>query len=329
MTILSLTRVARFVSRPWAALAQWPPFKYGRIQIADLWRPVAPAPLRPEPSQWPQDRITAAWLGHATVLINFFGVMILTDPVLFTRAGLGVHPFIIGPKRYVAPALTLAELPAIDLILLSHAHMDHFDRITLRRLRAGPAVITAQATADLLRGTRLQARVTELAWGEKTQLRFDRLAQTADDAIEIEAFEVNHWGARMRTDVYRGYNGYIIRRGGAAILFAGDTAMTTLFRKVRGQGAPLRGGTFDLALMPIGAYNPWRRAHCNPEQAVEMADDAGARFILPLHHQTFRLSEEPLDEPVQRLEKALAHAPERLALRRIGETFEVPGARPA
>ena len=170
-------------------------------------------------------------MGHATVLINFFGVTILTDPVLFTRVGLGVHPFIIGPKRHVAPALSLAELPAIDLILLSHAHMDHFDLTTLRRLKAGPAVVTAHATADLLRGTKLQARVTELAWGEKTRPSFDRLAQTGDDTIEIEAFEVNHWGARMRTDEYRGYNGYIIRRGGAAILFAGDTAMTLIISK--------------------------------------------------------------------------------------------------
>ena len=132
------------------------------------------------------------------MLINFFGVTILTDPVFFTRAGLGIHPFIIGPKRYVAPALTLEELPPIDLILLSHAHMDHFDRITLRRLEAGPAVVTAHATADLLRGTGLQDRVKELAWGEKTELTFARLASTADHAVEVEAFEVNHYGARLR-----------------------------------------------------------------------------------------------------------------------------------
>ncbi len=323
------TRLPRVVSEPGFSLAEWPPVKYGRIQLVDLWRPVDAAPMRPDPAQWKDDRITAAWLGHATVLINFFGVVILTDPVLFTRCGLGIHPFIIGPKRYVAPALTLAELPPLDLILLSHAHMDHFDRITLRRLRQSPAVVTAHATADLLRGTRLQRRVTELAWGDKTRLTFERLGPTGDDAIEVEAFEVNHYGARLRTDDYRGYNGYVVRRGGAAILFAGDTAITPLFQKVRGHGAPERGGTYDLALMPIGAYNPWIKAHCNPEQAMEMANDAGARFILPIHHRTFRLSEEPMDEPIGRLEKALADAPERIALRKVGETFEVPGIRPA
>ena len=320
-------RLSHATGQPGFSLAEWPPVKYGSIQLVDLFRPVDPAPLRPDPVRWKDDRLTAAWLGHATVLINFFGVTILTDPVLFTRCGLGVYPFIIGPKRYVAPALTLAELPPIDLVLLSHAHMDYFDRITLRRFRQSPMVVTARATADLLRGTRLQRQVTELAWGDKTRLTFDRLGARGDNAVEVEAFEVNHYGAQLRTDDYRGYNGYIVRRGGAAILFAGDTALTPLFGKLRGHGAPERGGTYDLALMPIGAYNPWIEAHGNPEQAAEMANDAGVRFILPIHHRTFRLSEEGLDEPIQRLEKALATTPERIALRRIGETFEVPGIR--
>ncbi len=292
--------------------------------LNDYKRPIAPAPLRPTPARWPSDRITAAWLGHSTVLINFFGVTVLTDPALFSRVGLGVWPLIIGPKRYVAPALTVSQLPPIDLILLSHAHMDHFDLTTLRRFKKGPAVITAHATADLLQGTRLRHRATELAWGEKTALSFERLAGTGDDTIEVEAFQVNHWGARLRTDDYRGYNGYLIRRGGAAILFAGDTANTPLLRKVRGRGAAGRGGVYDLALMPIGAYDPWITSHCTPEQAVRMADEAGCRFILPIHQQTFRLSSEPMEEPIRRFERAFAGTPERIALRQIGETFEVP-----
>ena len=225
---------------------------------------------------------------------------------------------------YVAPALPFAQLPPIDLILLSHAHMDHFDLGTLRRFHKGPAVVTAHATADLLQSTRLRHNITELAWGEKTVLTFDRPNQGESAEVEIEAFEVNHWGARMRTDDYRGYNGYIIRRAGAAILFGGDTANTALFRKIHGRGASSCGGIYDLALMPIGAYDPWINSHCTPEQAASMADDAGARFILPIHNQTFRLSNEPMTEPIRRLERALAKAPERLALRQIGETFEVP-----
>jgi L-ascorbate metabolism protein UlaG (beta-lactamase superfamily) len=296
-----------------------------RRLLGDYRRAAAPAPVKPDPAAWPDDALTAAWLGHSTVLINFFGITILTDPALNARVGLGAGPFILGPKRYVKPALRFAELPPIDLVLLSHAHMDHFDLPTLRRFDSRPAVVTARATADLLRWTRLRRRVNELDWGQRLTLRFPDApaARAVDDGgLEVEAFEVRHWGARVRTDDYRGYNGYILRRGGMAVLVAGDTAYTPLFGKLRGRGAkrPGANGAFDLALMPIGAYDPWIGAHCNPEQAAAMADAAGARAILPVHHQTFQLSYEPMEEPIRRLERALTDAPERIALRRIGET---------
>ena len=128
----------------------------------------------------------------------------------------------------------------------------------------------------------------------------------------------------MRHDDHRGYKGYILRRGGRAILCAGDTAFTRSFRRLRGHGGTVGGGTFDLAVMPIGAYDPWVNSHCNPEEAVEMADDAGARYILPVHHQTFKLSREPMGDPIRRFEQALAHLPTRIALRQVGETFRLP-----
>ncbi len=263
------------------------------------------------------------------MLLNFFGVTILTDPVFSSRVGLGWGPVVLGPKRYVAPALSFAQLPPIDLILLSHAHMDHLDLPSLRRFKKTTAVVAARATGDLLGGTRLRHRVTELAWGEKTELTFGRNTPGAGGGrtVEVESFQVNHWGARVRTDTYRGYTGYVIRCGGAAVIFAGDTADTGLFRKLRGRGASARGGGYDLALMPIGAYDPWITSHCTPEQAVRMADEAGAGYLMPIHHRTFRLSQEPMDEPIRRFEDALAGAPERVALRQIGETFEVPGLR--
>ena len=294
--------------------------------LNDYRRRIVPAPQKPDPASWRDDQITAAWIGHATVLINFYGVNILTDPVLSARAGLPVGPLTIGPKRYVAPALRFADLPPIDLILLSHAHMDHFDLATLRRFDRRPLVVTAHSTADLLQRTRLSQHVNELSWGEQLRLKFSRspLAATVDRGeIEIEAFEVRHWGARMRTDDHRGYNGYMIRRGGAAILFAGDTAFTPTFRRLRGRGG--KDGTFDLGIMPIGAYDPWITNHCTPEEAVQMADLAGARFLLPVHHQTFKLSYEPMDEPIRRFEQALANTPERVAVRAVGETFRLPG----
>jgi len=129
---------------------------------------------------------------------------------------------------------------------------------------------------------------------------------------------VKHWGARTQRDTYRGYNGYLIERSGHRIIFAGDTAMTENFAALR------RHGPIDIAIMSIGAYNPWIHSHCTPEQAIEMANAAGACFIVPVHHQTFRLSLEPLGEPIERFQTALSKTPERVALREIGETFVLP-----
>jgi L-ascorbate metabolism protein UlaG (beta-lactamase superfamily) len=154
--------------------------------------------------------------------------------------------------------------------------------------------------------------VIELQWGETRRLN------TAEGETDITAFPVKHWGARTQRDTQRGYNGYFIERNGRRILFTGDTAMTDNFAMLPGDGP------VDVAIMPIGAYNPWIRSHCTPEQAVEMANATGARFIVPVHHQTFRLSAEPFHEPIERFEAALSKTPERIALREIGETFVLP-----
>jgi L-ascorbate metabolism protein UlaG (beta-lactamase superfamily) len=277
----------------------------------ESWRPIAPASGKPEPSQWRDTRFTLAWIGHSTVLINFFGVTILTDPVLFPRIGIRLPGFTIGPKRLTAPALEFHQLPQIDVVVLSHAHFDHLDLRTLRCFDRVTSMITARATSDLLKGTRF-SDVTELEWGQSRSLT------NAAGEIEITAFPVKHWGARTQRDTYRGYNGYLIERRGRRIIFAGDTAMTENFAELG------RHGAIDVAIMSIGAYNPWIQSHCTPEQAVQMANAAGARFIVPVHHQTFRLSFEPFREPIERFEATLSKTPERIALREIGETFVLP-----
>jgi L-ascorbate metabolism protein UlaG (beta-lactamase superfamily) len=282
-----------------------------REWTTESWRPIAPAFAKPRPTTWRDAQITLSWIGHATVLINFFGVKILTDPVLFPRIGIRLPGFTIGPKRLTAPALQFHELPPIDLILLSHAHFDHLDLRTLRCFGESTTVITARATRDLLRHTRFRD-VTEVDWGEAKTFK------TTAGEVNIGALPVNHWGARKRRDTYRGYNGYLLERNGRRIIFSGDTAMTNSFAEIR------RHGAIDVAIMSIGAYNPWIQSHCSPEQAVEMANAAGARFIVPVHHQTFRLSFEPFREPIERFEAVLGKSPERIALREIGETFVLP-----
>jgi L-ascorbate metabolism protein UlaG (beta-lactamase superfamily) len=213
----------------------------------------------------------------------------------------------LGLKRLVEVALPLSELIPIDLILLSHAHMDHFDTPSLRSLEnTGTTIVTATRTADLLRGRRWKA-VHQLGWGQSARVK---------DAT-VTAFEVAHWGARMRSDLYRGYNGYVVETDRHRIIFGGDTAMTDTFRETRSSRRT------DLALMPIGAYDPWIRVHCNPEQAMLMAEQAGAEHILPVHHKTFQLSREPYTEPIERLLSAAGASPERVAVRDIGQEFHL------
>jgi L-ascorbate metabolism protein UlaG (beta-lactamase superfamily) len=282
-----------------------------RQMMADTQRRVTPAQFTPAPERWSDNQITISWLGHATVLINFYGIRILTDPALATRVGVALPAWTLGPKRHVAPALQIHELPPIDLLLLSHAHMDHMDLRTLNSLEAAGLTVTARNTSNFLERTALR-QVEELSWNESTTFR------SAAGQLEVTAFEVRHWGRRWPNDVARGYNGYILRREGKALLFGGDTAYTPLFGKIRSKGP------FLAAIMPIAAYDPWISSHCTPEEALEMTNDAGADYLLPVHHQTFQLSDEPMEEPIERMTAALEREPERLALRHVGETFVCP-----
>lgn len=268
-------------------------------------RPIRPAPHRPNPKAWPDRGLHAAWIGHSTVLLKIDGVTILTDPVFSRRIGIRFGPATLGIKRLVEPALLIKDLPRIDVVLLSHAHMDHFDIRSLRRLESRHVtVVTAAHTGDLLRVRRYR-RVHELGWDQTA----------AVGPLTIRAFRVNHWGARLRTDTHRGYNGYTIEAGPHRVLFGGDTALTDSFQALR------RRQPYELAIMPVGAYDPWIRHHCTPEQAWRMAHDAAFEFFLPVHHQTLPLSREPYLEPIERVYAAAGRHPDRVAVRHIGQEF--------
>jgi L-ascorbate metabolism protein UlaG (beta-lactamase superfamily) len=278
---------------------------YGRGDAVVKISSIPAAPHRPDPQSWSGDRLTVSWLGHATVLLNLLGTSIVTDPVLEPRVGIGRGLAKLGPRRLVRPALRARELPPLDLVLLSHAHMDHTDLGTLRSIGREVPVVVQQGNRDLVRRFR---RVVELDWGETTNV----------DGVRIESVEVRHWGARVMTDHHRGYGGYLLEKQGRAVLFAGDTAYTDAFDPLRGRVK------VDLAILPIGAYDPWIANHASPEQAWRMFCGLGARYLLPVHHSTFRLSREPIEEPLERLRAAAGAEAWRIVAPEVGSTWSLP-----
>ena len=270
----------------------------GRLRLLDDLRPPAPSRLRPDLSRWADHDLAAVWIGQATVLLRVGGMTVLTDPVFSSRVGIGLGLCTGGPRRLVAPGLKLRELPKIDLLLISHAHFDHLDRPTLARLPKNIPVVTASDTRDLIADLGFR-RVAELRWGESRRV----------GSITVTAREAAHWGARTFFDHHRGYNAYTIDGGDRRVLFGGDTAYQDAFKDV---------GPVDLAILGIGAYDPYVQAHATPEQAWAMADHVRAARILPMHHSTFRLGWEPLDEPMERLLDAAGPDADRVIAREVG-----------
>jgi L-ascorbate metabolism protein UlaG (beta-lactamase superfamily) len=277
-------------------------------RLSEIRTPVPSAPHKPSPASWSDDSLTVAWLGHATVLINFYGTWLLTDPALRSHVGVSFAGLTFGPRRLVRPALEIKELPPLDAVLVSHAHIDHCDMGTLKRLPRRTRAVVQHGNLDLL--NRFE-RVDQLAWGESVEV----------SGARIEALEVNHWGARRLTDKHRGYGGFLIEKNNRALVFGGDTAYTKAFARLRDRVR------VDLAMLPIGAYDPWIHAHSNPEQAWTMMREMGARYLLPMHHQTFRLSREPVMEPITRLLAAAGKERWRVALTELGQTWTMPEAQ--
>ena len=263
---------------------------------------------RQRPAEWRDDRVTISWLGHATLLINFYGRHILTDPVFGESVGIHLPGRIsFGPRRLVRCALTPDELPPLDLVVQSHAHMDHLDTRTWKQLRQRPAVVMAADNARYVRRLGF-SRVTELHWGDATEIA----------GVRVTAVEVKHWGQRSPWGRRLGYNAYLLERNGRAILFGGDTAYTDSLRRA------CDGRRIDVAILPIGGYAPYIRVHASPEQTWKMFRDMEAKFLVPIHHQTFILSYEPPDEPLERLLAAAGEQADRVVLRDVGETFVLP-----
>lgn len=286
----------------------------GRLRKISGFFPMPPAPHAPDFTHWEQHELAVAWLGHATMLIRVGGRTILTDPVFSCRVGPGFGPWVLGPRRLVKPAIALRQLPRLDLILLSHAHFDHLDRPTLHRLPKHVPVIVSEYNSDLVRDLGF-ASVTELPWEQEVEI----------SGLRVKSWRVAHWGARTVYDRHRGYASFVIDAPAMAslparrVLYGGDSAYQEYFRAL----SPV-----DLAIVGIGAYDPWIESHADPEQAWAMSQHAQATWVAPMHHSTFVLSREPTEEPMQRLLKAAGEQSHRVVIHAVGQQWHLPRADP-
>ncbi|MAZ06458.1 MBL fold metallo-hydrolase [Marinobacter sp. SS8-8] len=235
------------------------------------------------------------WLGHASFLFQHRSLNVLTDPVLSDRAS----PFrLVGPRRFTPPALTVAEMPPIHLVLISHNHYDHLDEATVRQLHQR---FGANLCFCIPKGLRrwFEKRgihnLVELDWWQSTPLAGKN---------EVFCLPAQHFSGRTATDTNTSlWCSWLLEMDGFRFYFGGDTGYGQVFRDIGELFAPI-----DLALLPIGAYDPrWFMApvHVAPEEAVRIHQDIGARQSVAMHWGTFVLTDEPMDEPPRRLRLAL------------------------
>ena len=232
------------------------------------------------------------FIGHASFILQIGETNILLDPVLSER----VSPVSwFGPKRVRPPGIQLQHLPPTHLVLVSHCHYDHLDLATLKalRLRYAPHVITPLANRELIATSGL-SEITELDWWESTDFRGMRITVTP----------AQHFTARKFSDRNkRLWGGFVIEAEGKTIYFAGDTGYADHFKEIA-----RRFPRIDLALLPIGAYEPrWfmTEYHMNPSEAVQAYVDLKPSRAVGMHFGTFQLTDEAIDEPVQALSREL------------------------
>jgi L-ascorbate metabolism protein UlaG (beta-lactamase superfamily) len=275
-----------------------------------------------EPPEVGPESTAITFIGHSSFLIQTAGQALLVDPVFATR--------LIVLRRLRRPGLRIADLPPIDAVLLTHAHMDHLNRPSLRAVTremrrrglAAPVAIVPRGVEDLVQDLGF-ARLVSLEWWDSTELAGlaplasrkpqllslrqggNQFEQTVSEPIRITATPARHWGARMFKDTHRGFGGYVIESAsGPTIYHSGDSAYFGGFAEIGRRLQP------EIALLPIGAYFPdsYRAVHTSPEEALRAFVDLKAEVMIPMHYGTFRLGREPMDEPLPRLTRAAERA---------------------
>jgi L-ascorbate metabolism protein UlaG (beta-lactamase superfamily) len=279
----------------------WP----ARIEVATQALPPAPA----------GDGVVATWVGQSTFLIRSANATVLTDPVWSETAGPTAW---LGSRRAARPGLDLDAVPRVDLVLLSHDHYDHCDLPTLRRLalRDDPLIVAPLGYKKLLSGAGY-SRIVELDWWQEN---------APVSGLGVTLVPARHWTRRTPYGTNRRlWGGYMLRIGGRSVYFVGDSGYQEgLFAEIgRRCGAP------DLALIPIGAYEPrWfmASAHMNPAESVRVHVEVGSRRSFAMHWGTFQLTDEGFNAPVIALKEALAGAglgPADFAAPSIGSSITI------
>jgi L-ascorbate metabolism protein UlaG (beta-lactamase superfamily) len=285
--------------------------KWMRTRQRTAWP--AHVPLTPHPGP-PQavapGSVAITFIGHSTFLIRTASTVIVTDPVLTSHAG----PFgRMGPRRVRPPGIAPRALPPVDLVLVSHNHYDHLQPASLRSFATRALFVTTLGVGRQLDRQESPGQVHELDWWQTTTI----------GRAEVTAVPAQHFSARTPWDRNRTlWCGFVVRVDGVTVCFAGDSGYSPHFK-----GIGARFPSIDIALLPIGAYEPrWFMApvHMNPEEAVRAHLDLGARASIGMHFGTFQLTDEAIDEPLRALERArAAHGLSAEAFRVLdaGESF--------
>lgn len=309
---------ARFLSWQWHRL--WDEETPQRAERVPRL-PVSAADLARPEEGW---RVT--WIGHATLLVQVDGVNILTDPIFSGRAS-PVSWY--GPKRAVPPALQPAELPPIDAVVVSHNHYDHLDEASVRALQAqagGPPLFIAPLGVGAWLRDQGMTRVVELDWWQSH----------TDAGLEVVLTPAQHWSGRGLHDrLATLWGGFAVFARDFHFFYSGDTGYSRDFGDIAARFADRqRGGGFDIALLPVGAYEPrWFMAdqHVNPAEAVQIHRDLRARRSVGVHWGTFELTDEPLDTPPVALaaaRRAQGVADDAFFVLAVGQTRRLPRRSP-
>jgi L-ascorbate metabolism protein UlaG (beta-lactamase superfamily) len=243
-----------------------------------LLTPRTGIPQRPVFPKLRYGEVAITWIGHASFLIQFTDLNVLIDP--------NFANWLFLLKRIKRSGFKIADLPPIDLVLLTHAHFDHFHKPTLRKLPHPKIGIMPRGVGDLAHNLGF-SRIVELEWWES----FSR----AKSNWKVTFVPSKHWGARTLHDQHRGYGGFVLEHQGLKIYHAGDSAYFEGFKEIGEKFSP------SIALLPIGAYHPesFRKVHMGPDDAIKVFKELNAKWLVPMHYGTFKLSFEEIDEPLR------------------------------